>query len=166
MMRVIRHEARALVQADGITIVLRDDDLCFYADEEAIGPLWKGRRFPMATCVSGWVMQRGTTAVIPDVYADERVPADAYRPTFVKSLMMVPVGQAFKVAAIGAYWATPHTATADEIARLQAVAAAAARVLEQICPRCHMRGFVEALEEGTADDGPLACVACDYARTA
>ncbi len=107
-------------------------------------------------------MEHGTTAVIPDVYADPRVPADAYRPTFVKSLAMVPVGQASMVAAIGAYWATPRTATADETATLEAVAAAAARVLADICPRCHLRGFVQK-PVGAAD---LACRACDYAWSA
>ena len=25
-----------------------------YADEDAIGKLWKGQRFPMSTCISGW----------------------------------------------------------------------------------------------------------------
>ena len=29
--------------------------------------------------------------MIPDIYVDPRIPADAYRPTFVKSLVMVPI---------------------------------------------------------------------------
>lgn len=28
-------------------------DLCFYPDENAIGPLWKRLRFPMSACISG-----------------------------------------------------------------------------------------------------------------
>ena len=35
-------------------------------------------------------------------------PLDAYRPTFVKSLVMTPVRLEDPVAAIGAYWATAH----------------------------------------------------------
>ena len=29
---------------------------CYYADEDAISPLWKGQRFPMSACISGWAM--------------------------------------------------------------------------------------------------------------
>ena len=48
-------------------------------------------------------MLNGQTAVIEDVFADPRIPHDAYRRTFVKSLIMTPVGES-NVAAIGAYW--------------------------------------------------------------
>ena len=50
---LVRHAARELTGADGATFVLRDGDQCHYRDEEAIGPLWKGQRFPMSACVSG-----------------------------------------------------------------------------------------------------------------
>ena len=45
--RIVRTAARELTGCDGATFVLRDDDTCFYADEDAIAPLWKGNRFPM-----------------------------------------------------------------------------------------------------------------------
>ena len=45
VMEIVKHAARNLSGADGATFVLRDDDLCHYADEDAISPLWKGRRF-------------------------------------------------------------------------------------------------------------------------
>src|SRR6185503_6608755 len=98
---VVRTAARRISGADGVTFVLRDGEECWYVDEDAIGPLWKGRRFPMASCISGWAMLRGETVVVPDVYADERIPHDAYRPTFVKSLVMTPVRPADPIAAIG-----------------------------------------------------------------
>ena len=44
----ITTSARGMIGADGATVVLRDGDHCFYADESAISPLWKGRRFPMS----------------------------------------------------------------------------------------------------------------------
>ena len=40
---------------------------------------------------SGWVMRTACPLVLPDVFADARVPHDVYRRTFVKSLAMVPV---------------------------------------------------------------------------
>src|ERR1051325_508535 len=89
VMSVVRRTARELTGADGATFVLRDGDKCFYAEENAIAPLWKGQRFPMSACISGWTMLNKQSAIIEDIYADSRVPADAYRPTFVKSLVMV-----------------------------------------------------------------------------
>lgn len=109
----IRHYGRRLVDADGITFVLRDGAFCFYLDEDAISPLWKGGRFPIETCVSGWVMTHRQPVTIPNIFLDDRVPQDVYRRTFVKSLMMVPVG-GDPVAAIGAYWAEYHDPTDDQ----------------------------------------------------
>lgn len=53
IMDIVRHGARDLTRADGATFVLREGDHCFYADEDAIQPLWKGSRFLMSDCVSG-----------------------------------------------------------------------------------------------------------------
>lgn len=53
---IIRVRARRISRADGVTFVLRDGDCCHYLDEDAVGPLWKGRRFPMTQCISGRAM--------------------------------------------------------------------------------------------------------------
>ena len=66
VMAVVRHAARELTGADGATFILRDNGQCFYADEEAIAPLWKGHRFPMQACISGWSMLNRAPAVIED----------------------------------------------------------------------------------------------------
>jgi len=129
---VVRVTARALTGADGATFVLRDGGLCHYVDEDAVGPLWKGRRFPLESCVSGWVMQRRQAAAIEDIYADERIPVDAYRPTFVKSLVMVPIRTVEPIGAIGNYWARRHRASDDEIRALQALADATAVAIERV----------------------------------
>lgn len=81
IMDVVVHAARTLLTADGVTFVLREGDLCHYADEDAVAPLWKGRRFPLAACISGWCMEQGRAVAIPDIYKDPRIPHDAYRPT-------------------------------------------------------------------------------------
>ncbi|MBI1211338.1 MAG: GAF domain-containing protein [Alphaproteobacteria bacterium] len=119
---IVRVAARELTGADGATFVLRDVDKCYYVEENAISPLWKGRRFPLTACISGWVMLNGTPAVIEDIYVDPRIPAEAYRPTFVKSLVMVPVRQKAPIAAIGNYWATKRRPTDREVEILQALA--------------------------------------------
>jgi signal transduction histidine kinase len=119
---IVRRAARALVHADGASFVLRDGDRCFYVDEDAIGPLWKGQRFPMQACISGWTMLNREPAVIEDIYQDARIPHDAYRTTFVKSLVMTPIRTAAPIGAIGVYWATPHLATQAQTDLLQALA--------------------------------------------
>jgi hypothetical protein len=66
-------------------------------------------------------MSNAESVVIPDVFADPRVLHEAYRATFVKSMAMVPVGSP-PFAAIGAYWASHHEATTNELEMLQAMA--------------------------------------------
>jgi len=122
VMSVVRRAARELTGADGATFVLREAELCFYAEENAIGPLWKGRRFPITDCISGWAMLHKQAVVIEDVYADARIPRDAYRPTFVQSLVMVPIRTSAPVGAIGNYWAERHQATPGEVKLLGALA--------------------------------------------
>jgi GAF domain-containing protein len=129
---VVRTAARALTGAKGATFVLREGDHCFYADEDAIAPLWKGQRFPMTSCISGWAMMNSETAVVPDIEVDARIPLEAYRPTFVRSLAMAPVGTPAPVAAIGAYWSVPRTPRPDEVAQLEALAAAAGEAIARI----------------------------------
>ena len=118
---VVRTAARQLLQADGVTFVLRDGDHCAYVAEDAVGPLWKGQRFPLSQCVSGWVIVHNRVAVIPDIYNDIRVLLEAYRATFVQSMVMVPVGRP-PFGAIGVYWAKYHEATRDEIEMLATIA--------------------------------------------
>jgi two-component sensor histidine kinase len=126
IMAVATHGVRTLLSADGATFVLREGDRCYYADEDAISPLWKGRRFPLNACISGWCMLNRKPAAIREVEADARIPADVYRPTFVRSLAMVPVGSDEPVAALGAYWSQPHDTAPEELDRLKLVADAAA----------------------------------------
>jgi len=119
---IVRTAARKITGADGAAFVLKDNDKCYYANEDAISPLWKGQRFPLQSCVSGWTMINKQVAIIPDIYQDERVPLEAYRPTFVKSLVMVPIRTLSPIGAIGNYWARHHEPTAEEIELLQSLA--------------------------------------------
>ena len=133
VIQAIRATARTAFGSDGVTFVLRDGDLCHYIEEDAISPLWKGQRFPMSACISGWSMLNAQTAVIEDIYADPRIPHAAYRPTFVKSLIMTPVGNQ-PVAAIGAYWATQRKFHELDIRTVQSVAQAVARAFDDLPP--------------------------------
>lgn len=124
--------ARDLTGADGVAFVLREAGSCYYADEDAMTPLWKGRRFPLDMCISGWVMTHNVPVVIPDIYQDSRIATDVYQPTFVRSLAMVPVRAPEPIAAIGAYWAQPHRATEDEVGAMTLLADSAALALTNV----------------------------------
>ncbi len=129
---IVRQAARELSGADGATFILRDGDQCHYVDEDAISPLWKGRKFPMSACISGWSMLHRETVVIEDIYSDARIPHVAYQPTFVKSLAMVPIRTRDPVGAIGIYWAKAHVATPTELELLEALANTTSVALENV----------------------------------
>jgi signal transduction histidine kinase len=112
--------------------VLRDGPHCYYVDEDAISPLWKGQRFPLETCISGWAMLNSQSAVIPDIYKDSRIPHAAYRPTFVHSLAMVPIRSYAPIGAIGNYWARQHECTPHELMLLEALANTTAVAMENV----------------------------------
>jgi GAF domain-containing protein len=105
--QLVKVAARQVAGAHGATFVLLDNDMCYYADEDSMSPLWKGQRFPVSDCISGWSMIHRTAVVIGDVRRDERIPQDAYRPTFVRSLVMTPLLGPTPMGAIGVYWAHP-----------------------------------------------------------
>jgi signal transduction histidine kinase/ActR/RegA family two-component response regulator len=118
--------ARALVNAEGATFVLREGDHVRYAAEDAVAPLWLGRSFRAEECISGWAIRERSCAVIEDVYSDSRIPREAYLPTFVKSVVMVPVRRDDPFGAMGVYWADRHKASERELRLIEALADAAA----------------------------------------
>ena len=132
----LRRIAREVVGSDGIAVVLREGDTVHYAAEDAIEPLWRGRRFPLTACISGWCIMNGQTAIVPDIESEPRLPVAAYRMTSMRSLVMVPIGLPDPVAALGAYWCAsviPDDATVrrlEDLARHAAAALARSRPAE------------------------------------
>jgi GAF domain-containing protein len=134
VIETVRETARGICKSDGITFILRDGEMCHYVEEDAIGPLWKGQRFALSACISGWTMLNGQTAVIEDVLQDPRIPYDAYLPTFVKSLIMTPVGEG-RVAAMGAYWKDRRRFSDLEIMTVKTYSAVVGKALSDILSR-------------------------------
>jgi GAF domain-containing protein len=129
---ILRNSVRAAIGADGATVVRREGENCFYTQEDALSPLWQGQRFPLTECISGWSMLHREIVAIPDIRLDDRIPQPAYRPTFVRSLLMVPINIDAPVGAIGVYWSEVHTPTAREIGTVERLAIAAADALKCI----------------------------------
>ncbi|MBD2302971.1 MULTISPECIES: diguanylate cyclase [Nostocales] len=132
VIEIVRVAARQITGSDGASFILRDNGYCYYVDENAIAPLWKGQRFPMNICLGGWAMLNRQPAVISDVYDDLRVPHVAYKPTFVKSMVMVPIRTFDPIGAIGIYWAKFHQPTPEEVKLLQALADTTAVAMENV----------------------------------
>jgi L-methionine (R)-S-oxide reductase len=129
---ILKRTARAIAGSDGIAVVLRDGDASFYVAEDAIEPLWCGRRFPLTTCVSGWAMLNDATVIVPDIESDARVPAGLYRLTSMRSLAMVPIGSPEPTAALGAYWCASVIPDDATVCRLEALAQGAAAALARV----------------------------------
>lgn len=130
--QIVADAARRLTGADGATFVLRDGETCYYVDENAISSLWKGKRFPIEDCISGWSMLNQSCVVIEDIYKDARIPHEAYRPTFVKSLCVVPIREKRPMGAIGNYWGRRHKPPPEDVKLLQVLANSAAVALENL----------------------------------
>ncbi|WP_344695399.1 HWE histidine kinase domain-containing protein [Sphingomonas rosea] len=132
LVSVLRSLTRDLIEADGVAIILRDGESCRYVAEDAISPLWQGREFSLHECLSGWVMMRGQTAIVPDVFVDSRIPKEAYAETFVRSAVMVPIGKPEAIAALGAYWRNTDAPKPDKVAILEALGRAASTAFENL----------------------------------
>jgi PAS domain S-box-containing protein len=132
IMATVRTSARKLVNADGSTFILRDGDSCYYADEDTVSPLWKGQRFPLTNCISGWAMLNKQPVIIEDIYADDRIPIEAYRSTFIRSLAIAPIRLNDPLGAIGAYWGSNYLPSEIEVKLLNTLADAAAKAVENV----------------------------------
>jgi GAF domain-containing protein len=131
ILEMVRSNGRQICKSDGITFVFKKDEHCFYAEEDAIGPLWKGQTLPCDHCISGWAMRTGEVAVVEDVFSDPRILPEIHAPTFVRSLIMAPVGgQNF--AAMGAYWKDQRHFTAMEIATVKIFSTVVGAALEEL----------------------------------
>lgn len=130
----IRESARSLIGCDGIAVIRREGDLCHYLEEDAIGALWKGQKFPMVACVSGWSMLNRQTVVIPDIAFDDRIPYELYQSTFVCAMAMAPIEVDEAIGSLGAYWAQTYEPSTWEVEILEALASAAGSAFRSIVP--------------------------------
>lgn len=131
---IVKRAARRLTGADGAAIILREGAQVFYADEDAIGPLWKGRHFALNEDIAGWTMVNKKATIITDVTRDDRIALNLYRPTFVKSLLIVPVDRDHPVAALANYWGAErkHKPTPEEQRLLQTLADSTAVAIDNV----------------------------------
>ena len=117
----------------GASLVLLDGEQCFYADEDPIAPVRVGQRFPLPECLACWAVLHDQPVVINDVDYDERVPPQAYRSSYVRSMVAVPIPGSRGVAgAIGAYWPDTGQGRRADVGWLQLVARASSAVIADV----------------------------------
>src|SRR5262245_37839490 len=84
--------AQSLVNADGLNLVLRREDFCYYVIEDTLCEPWKGMRLPLtASIISGWSILNNKVAIVEDVTRDSRIANSIYDHTRVKRLIKVPI---------------------------------------------------------------------------
>jgi GAF domain-containing protein len=128
----LRGSARAIAGSDGITVIRRRGAEVEYMAEDAIGPLWVGKSFPIKACVSGLAMLERKPIIITDIRNDPHLVYNYYRDTFVGSMAMFPVGFDEPRMAIGAYWARTGPIDDEALKLLATLARSVGAVLENL----------------------------------
>lgn len=131
-LEVLRAHARTIGCADGVTVVRREGDELVHVGEDAVAPLWTGRRFPIGLCVSGLAMIERRPIYIPDIRRDARVPQHVHATTFVASLAMFPLGIGEPIGALGVFWAQDNPAEPDALALLDTLVRSANSTFERL----------------------------------
>ncbi len=132
IMTTVGIASRQLTGADSATFVMREGDQSYYAHEDSRDVFLVGKRFPVSSCISGWVMSNREAVSIPDISKDPRIPMEVYRPGNVTSLAMVPIRTYNPIGTIGNYWSAPHHPTSTQMQLLQALADSTAVVMESV----------------------------------
>lgn len=141
--RVLYRSARGLARAQGVGLTLLEGDYGFHAEEDGLGPGWKGRRMPLEHSVAGSCIRSAKPVVIADVLSDVRLSVAPYWSGPVGSLVAVPVRSADPIGALTCYWSAPRRPTASEVEVLAALADTAAVAVEAAAGRAELERRVK-----------------------
>jgi len=128
---VLGARARRIIGCEGVVLVVRDGDLCRCVAEDSVESLWLGQSFRWEESVAGWAMHHATTMSESDVLLDPRVPPDGYADTYVRSMLVTPIGRGQPRAAIAALWSESGRPGDNQVAMLETLARAASAALER-----------------------------------
>jgi GAF domain-containing protein len=157
--QTVRAAATGRLDCFGASLILLDGDKCFYADEDPMAPVWAGQRFPLAEYLACWAVLHDQPVVINDIDYDERVPPQAYRSSYVRSMVAVPIpGSGGPAGAIGAYWPDTRQARQADVGWLQLLAQASGAVIADVglggapwAPSFHTRFPARRWRPGSSD---------------
>jgi diguanylate cyclase (GGDEF)-like protein/PAS domain S-box-containing protein len=130
IVHLLKNAAGKLAAADGAVVMLRDGDEIRSVDKDARWPLCEGQRFPLNSCVSGWVIRNRQCAVIEDGFSDPRVSVTILARASARSLAVFPIRSADPIGVLGVYWKEQRVADPGLAIALQTLANAAAIAIE------------------------------------
>ncbi len=109
----VRKAVQDYMGADSATF-----NLC---ERKVITPMWRGREFPVDSYLTALVMITRQPAIIEDIRTDDRIPGDVRRPSFVKSLIMLPIRPCSPIGVIGAYWSVKYSSPSESVKILKSL---------------------------------------------
>lgn len=139
IVRAVKESAGELADADGVSILLRDGADIYSLDETSTEPICDGVRVPLTSCLSGWVVLRGSQALVADVDDDGRVAAIDLGGADARSVVVVPIRSADPIGALSVCWTEFHIPEDDVVLALQTLANAVAIAVEN----ARLCGWVE-----------------------
>lgn len=120
--KIVLTSSRKLINSDGCNFVLLEGDLCIYAHEDPVSSVMVETTIPVDSCLSGKVITKGETVIIPDIYSDDRVNIEPYKSVPPKSIMVVPINKSEPFGAIENYWNIKKTPTEEEVKLIETLA--------------------------------------------
>ena len=144
--RIVGDAARTLTGADGATFVLREGDECRCVEQTGADQVWKGKRYPIASTITGLAMETRQPVVIEDVINHPWIKPGAYNVETTRSLTAVPIRRSDPLGAIATYWATSHIPSPEEIKVLQALADVTAVAWENVGLFAELQDKIKSLQ--------------------
>lgn len=130
--RIVPSAARELCGAEFGALILREGDHCRFLGEEDGRPAWHGQRLSAQPRVGGWDRLMERELLIPDTQHSPQLPQLAESDTVVKSLLLVPLGKASAIGAIGCYWSRPGGPQGTQLHFLRQLAQATTASLQRL----------------------------------
>jgi signal transduction histidine kinase len=118
--------------ADGATLVVADDNVCFAVDAASMRSARSAQRFSLGDCLYGSVIRQPRALHIRDAGADDRSAYDPHVPASATTLCILPLRPTAPVGALGMHWHAAHEPSTGERMAAESIAAATALAVENL----------------------------------
>ena len=142
IVELLGEENSRLLHSDGASLILNDGEHWYSADGIRVSPVAAGGS--LAAILGGLAIERREPFVIPNLHADERIPARAAEGSGMTTALAVPIRQSLPIGAICVYWAQPHAVSDFEVQILQTLAEATSAAVEVVRAHAELEARVVA----------------------
>ena len=143
VVRISAALAKRACNVDSVSIVLTNGEQFDYTPGDRPDTISLSVRSKVILRMSAWALEAAQTAVVPDVYHDDRTRSHTNGSTSARSLVVVPVGGAHPFAAITCAWAQERWPAATDVLVLEALARATALALTNRLNSPHHPGVTD-----------------------